>query len=70
MNDILRDTKFNVNEEWTRTRKGEMSIDTIPDVKKEKLLNIYNQLESSLKDCLVEQSNILLKLQKKINGEY
>jgi hypothetical protein len=30
----------------------------------EKLLNIYNQLDGSLRNCLVEQSNILLKLQK------
>lgn len=56
--------QFNVNEEWIRTGKGEMFIDTLPDIRKERLLNIYYQLEGSLRDCLVEQSGILLKLQK------
>jgi len=35
-----------------------------PDLRKEKLINIYNQLDSSLRDCLVEQSEVLLKLKK------
>jgi transcriptional regulator with XRE-family HTH domain len=62
--------QFNVNEEWIRTGKGEMFIDRPPDIKLEKLLNIYNQLDTSLKTCLVEQSGILLKLQnEKSNKE-
>ena len=56
--------QFNVNEEWIRTGKGEMFTDKQPDTRKERLLNIYNQLDSSLRDCLVEQSDVLLKLQK------
>ena len=60
--------QFNVNEEWIRTGNGEMFIDTSPDMRKERLLEIYNQLEGSLRDCLVEQSGVLLKLQK--NDEY
>ncbi|GHV62511.1 hypothetical protein AGMMS49587_09560 [Spirochaetia bacterium] len=56
--------QFNVNEEWIRTGKGEMFTDTPPDIRREQLLNIYNQLDGSLRDCLVEQSGILLKLQK------
>jgi transcriptional regulator with XRE-family HTH domain len=55
--------QFNVSDEWIKTGKGEMFIDTPPDIRKEKLLNIYNQLDSSLRECLVEQSGILLKLQ-------
>jgi transcriptional regulator with XRE-family HTH domain len=56
--------QFNVNEEWIKTGKGEMFADRPPDIRLEKLLNIYNQLDGSLRDCLVEQSGILLKLQK------
>jgi transcriptional regulator with XRE-family HTH domain len=56
--------QFNVNEEWIRTGKGEIFIDTPPDVRLEKLLDIYSRLDGSLRDCLVEQSRVLLKLQK------
>jgi transcriptional regulator with XRE-family HTH domain len=56
--------QFNVNEDWIRTGKGEMFTDTPPDIRLEKLLNIYNQLDGSLRECLVEQSGILLKLQR------
>ena len=57
--------QFNVNEDWIRTGKGEMFMDTPPDIRKERLLDIYNQLDISLRDCLVEQSNVLLRLQNK-----
>jgi len=57
--------QFNVNIEWIKTGKGQMFIEKSPDIMKEKLLNIYNQLNPSLQNCLVEQSNILLKLQNK-----
>ena len=57
--------QFNVNTEWLKTGNGEMFIEGKPDLRKERLLNIYNQLDDSLQNCLVEQSNILLKLQKK-----
>lgn len=60
--------QFNVNEEWIRTGRGGIFIDTLADIRKEKLLNIYNQLDGSLRDCLIEQSNILLKLQKNIKN--
>jgi len=56
--------QFNVNEDWLRTGKGNVFNENNPDLRKEKLLNIYNQLDPSLRDCLVEQSEILLKLQK------
>jgi len=57
--------QFNVNEEWIKTGEGEMFNESKPDIRKERLLDIYNQLEGSLRDCLVEQSSILLKLQNK-----
>jgi transcriptional regulator with XRE-family HTH domain len=55
--------QFNVNENWIRTGNGEMFTDLKPDIRKERLINIYNQLDTSLQNCLVEQSGILLKLQ-------
>jgi transcriptional regulator with XRE-family HTH domain len=61
--------QFNVNVEWIKTGKGKMFNDLQPDIRKEKLLNIYNQLDIPLRDCLVEQSEILLKLQKHKNRE-
>jgi transcriptional regulator with XRE-family HTH domain len=59
--------QFNVNIEWIKTGEGEMFTDTPPDIRVEKLLNIYNQLDNSLRTCLVEQSDILLKLQRETN---
>jgi transcriptional regulator with XRE-family HTH domain len=56
--------QFNVDEEWIKTGKGEMFTDIPPDIRLEKLLNIYNQLDTPLRTCLVEQSGILLKLQR------
>jgi transcriptional regulator with XRE-family HTH domain len=56
--------QFNVNEKWIKTGEGEMFMNTPPDIILEKLLAIYNQLDVSLRDCLVEQSSILLKLHK------
>ncbi|AEF86781.1 helix-turn-helix domain protein [Treponema primitia ZAS-2] len=61
--------QFNVNEEWISTGEGEMFTDNPPDIRKEKLLNIYNQLEGSLRECLVEQSGVLLKFQKENNNK-
>jgi len=61
----LISTGFNVNKEWIKTGKGEMFNSPPPDMRLEKLIDIYNQLDGKLRDCLIEQSSILLKLQKK-----
>lgn len=61
----LISTQFNVNKEWIKTGKGEMFGSAPPDMRLEKLINIYNALDGSLRDCLIEQSGILLKLQKR-----
>ncbi|MDR2588263.1 MAG: helix-turn-helix domain-containing protein [Spirochaetales bacterium] len=57
-------TQFNVNKEWIKTGKGEMFHGKPPDVRLEKLIEIYNELDGSLRECLVEQSGVLLKLQR------
>jgi transcriptional regulator with XRE-family HTH domain len=64
----LISSQFNVNKEWIKTGKGEMFSSPPPDIRLEKLIEIYNQLDGSLRDCLVEQSGILLKLQKQKNN--
>ena len=62
-------TQFNVNKDWLKTGKGEMFHSGPPDVRLEKLIEIYNELDGSLRECLVEQSGVLLKLQKEKNAK-
>ena len=57
-------SKFNVNKEWISTGKGEMFKSEPPDIRLEKILEIYNTIDNTLKDCLLEQSKILLKIHK------
>jgi len=61
----LVSTQFNVNKEWLKTGTGEMFSSPPPDMRLEKLIEIYNELDGTLRDCLIEQSGILLKLQRK-----
>jgi transcriptional regulator with XRE-family HTH domain len=61
----LISTQFNVNKEWIKTGKGEVFSSPPPDIKKERLIEIYNELPEWLQDCLIEQSNLLLKRYKK-----
>ena len=58
-------TEFSINKEWLLTGKGDMFTSTPPDIQLEKLINIFNQLDQGLRDCLLEQSKALLKLRKK-----
>jgi hypothetical protein len=46
------------------TGKGEMFTSSPPDIRLEKILEIYNTLDDSLKEWLLEQSKILLKVYK------
>jgi transcriptional regulator with XRE-family HTH domain len=60
----LVSTQFNVNKEWLKTGKGEMFVSPPPDVKLERLIEIYNSLDEQLQDYLLLQSDVLLKIQK------
>jgi hypothetical protein len=40
----------------------------LPDVRFELLKEIYEELDDSLRKCLVEQSSVLLKLQREKNN--
>jgi len=55
-------SKFNVNKNWILTGAGEMFSSPPPDIRLEKILEIYNTVDNFLKECLLEQSNILLKI--------
>ena len=65
----LISSRFNVNKEWIKTGKGEIFISPPPDIRLEKILEIYNLVDETLKDCLLEQSKILLKIHKDIKRE-
>jgi len=58
-------SKFNVNREWIFTGKGKM-FSKIKDLRLDRILEIYNTVDDSLKNALLSQSEILLKLYKDI----
>jgi transcriptional regulator with XRE-family HTH domain len=65
----LISSQFNVNKEWIKTGEGEIFSSPPPDIRRERLIEIYNQLPEWLQDCLIEQSNLLLKKYKKQNDK-
>jgi transcriptional regulator with XRE-family HTH domain len=60
----LISSKFNVNKEWILNGEGNMFDTPPPDVRLERILEIYNTINGLLKECLLEQSEILLKIYK------
>jgi transcriptional regulator with XRE-family HTH domain len=60
----LVSTQFNVNKEWLKSGKGDTFITSPPDIKLERLIEIYNNLDEQLQDYLLLQSDVLLKIQK------
>lgn len=57
-------SKFNVNEEWLRTGKGEMF--NIIDKKYDEFFSIYNNLNPVLQDFLINTGKELINLQNKL----
>jgi transcriptional regulator with XRE-family HTH domain len=60
----LISSRFNVSKDWILTGKGEMFTAPPPDIQLERIIEIYNTLDGLMKDCLLEQSNILFKIYK------
>ena len=58
----LISTKFNVNNDWLITGEGEMFNVDKPDIRLENLVNIYKQLDKTLQDYLLKQSELLYEL--------
>jgi transcriptional regulator with XRE-family HTH domain len=55
---------FKVNKEWLKFGKGEMFSLELSDIKLERLIEIFNNLDEQLQDYLLLQSDVLLKIQK------
>jgi transcriptional regulator with XRE-family HTH domain len=58
----LISSRFNISKDWILNGKGEMFSSPPPDIRLERILEIYNIVDETLKDCLLEQSKILLKI--------
>jgi transcriptional regulator with XRE-family HTH domain len=58
-------SEYNVNKDWLLTGNGDMFSAPPPDAKKEKLLEIFTELDDMLQDYLLLQSKELLKIQNK-----
>lgn len=65
----LISTQYNVNKDWIKTGEGDMFTAPPPDIRKERLFDIYDQLPEWLQDCLIEHSNQLLKKYKRQNDQ-
>jgi transcriptional regulator with XRE-family HTH domain len=60
----LISSQFNVNLEWIKTGKGEIFSASPPDIKLEYLIDMFNQLDPQLQDCVLDHLKGLLKVQK------
>jgi len=60
----LISTRFKVSKEWIRTGKGDMFDSPPPDVRLEKILEIYDTVDDVLKDGLLDCSKMLLKIHR------
>ena len=60
----LISTEFNVNKDWLLTGEGEIFTAPPVDLQLEKLIEIFQQLDTGLRDYLLDQSKGLLKIQK------
>jgi len=58
----LISSRFNVSKKWILTGEGDMWTSPPPDVRLERILEIYNMVDETLKECLLDQSKILLKI--------
>jgi transcriptional regulator with XRE-family HTH domain len=60
----LISTEFNVSKDWLLNGEGKIFTAPPPDMQLEKLIEIFKQLDKTLRDYLLEQSKGLLKIQK------
>ena len=65
----LISSRFNVSKKWIVKGEGEMFSSSPLDIRLEKILEIYNTIDGMLKDCLLEQSKILLKIYREKKDE-
>ncbi|MDR0400092.1 MAG: helix-turn-helix domain-containing protein [Treponema sp.] len=60
----LISSRFNVNIEWLKFGIGETFSCPPPNIKLERLIEIFNNLDDQLQDYLLLQSEVLLKIQR------
>jgi len=60
----LISSRFNISKEWIMTGKGDMFSSEPPDIRLDRILEIYKTIDGTLKDCLLEQSKLLLKIHR------
>jgi transcriptional regulator with XRE-family HTH domain len=65
----LISSRFNVSKDWILKGQGEIFTSPPPDIKLERIIEIYNTLDGLMKDCLLEQSNMLLKIYENKNDK-
>ena len=65
----LISSEFNVNKNWLLTGKGKMFAAPPPDLQLENLIEIFQQMDTSLRDYLLDLSKGLLKIQKEKAGK-
>ena len=58
----LISSQFNINKEWVKTGNGNMYIKEKSDIRLENLIDLYKQLDEPLQNYLLEQTELLLKL--------
>ena len=58
-------SEYNANKDWILTGNGDMFSAPPPDIRKKRLLEIFNELDDMLQDYILLQSKELLKIQKK-----
>ena len=58
-------SEYKVNKDWLLTGSGDIFSASPPDLKKEQLLEMFNELDSMLQNYLLLQAKELLKIQRK-----
>ena len=60
-------SEYNVNKEWLKNGTGNMfSEEEKPDIRLERLIEIYKKLNKPLQDYLVDQTELLFKAQSEL----
>jgi transcriptional regulator with XRE-family HTH domain len=62
----LISSQFNISIDWIKTGNGEMFKLSQNDVRLEYLIDIFNQLNPNLQDCVLDHLKGLLKAQKEM----
>jgi len=62
-------SRFNVSKKWIVNGEGDMWTSPPPDIRLERIIEIYNMVDEILKDSLLEQSKILLRIYREKKEE-